>query len=109
MIELPERGHWQKHAACRGADPDLFYPGRGGDSTTAKKICDTCPVAAECLQHAIEIGERSGIWGGLSERQRRRRRATPPAQPRPTVCTYPDCTNLPYAAGRCRRHHRRTT
>ena len=107
MIELPERGHWQQHGACRGIDPALFYPGRGGDTAAAKAICAVCPVVAECLQYAIQAGERLGIWGGQSERQRRQARRNLPRPPRPTTCTHPDCTNKPYAAGRCRRHHRR--
>ena len=70
-MSLPPRPNWQTSAACRGLDPDLFYPGRGGDTAAAKAICAVCPVVAECLQYAIQAGERLGIWGGQSERDRR--------------------------------------
>ena len=106
MIALPERPNWQQRGACQGVDPALFYPGRGGDTAAAKAICSVCPVVAECLQYAIEAGERLGIWGGQSERQRRQARRHFIRPPRPTVCTFAGCTNKPYAAGRCRRHHR---
>ncbi len=71
---------WRTLAACRGLDPDLFFPARG-DSFTARNaqaVCAACPVAEQCLEFAIEVGETEGIWGGLSGRQLRaekRRRA----------------------------------
>ena len=63
---------WQDLANCRGADPDLFFPERGASTRTAKGICRECSVRAECLEFAIVSSERFGIWGGLSERERRR-------------------------------------
>jgi WhiB family redox-sensing transcriptional regulator len=53
-------------------DPDLFYPERGESTSSAKKVCRACFVRAQCLEFALENGEKFGIWGGLSERERRR-------------------------------------
>ena len=63
---------WQDLANCRGADPDLFFPERGASTRTAKSICRECTVREECLEFAIVSSEKFGIWGGLSERERRR-------------------------------------
>ena len=63
---------WQDYANCRGADADLFFPERGASTRKAKSICGACEVRGECLDYAIEMGEKFGIWGGLSERERRR-------------------------------------
>lgn len=62
---------WQADAACRGADPDLFFPERGESTREAKEICGICPVRRVCLEHALAHGERHGIWGATSERERR--------------------------------------
>jgi WhiB family redox-sensing transcriptional regulator len=53
-------------------DPDLFFPERGQSCTEAKAICAGCPVRTECLDFAIVSCEQFGIWGGTSERERRR-------------------------------------
>ena len=58
--------------ACRGADPDLFFPDRGESLEPAKAVCAGCVVREECLEHALRVGERFGVWGGTSERERRR-------------------------------------
>lgn len=63
---------WQDLANCRGADPDLFFPERGASTRTAKSICRECSVRVECLEFAIVSSEKFGIWGGLSERERRK-------------------------------------
>ncbi len=63
---------WQDLAACRGADPDLFFPERGASTRTAKGICRECQVRAECLEFAIVSSEKFGIWGMMSERERRK-------------------------------------
>ncbi len=63
---------WQDLANCRGADPDLFFPERGASTRTAKGICRDCPVRAECLEFAIVSSEKFGIWGMMSERERRK-------------------------------------
>lgn len=63
---------WRADAACIGVDPDLFYPQRGEDTKAPKAICRGCEVRFECLEFALEHGEKFGIWGGESERARRR-------------------------------------
>jgi WhiB family redox-sensing transcriptional regulator len=65
---------WQRSANCLGVDPDLFFPERGGSTREAKEVCRGCVVRQECLQYALDNGEKFGIWGGLSERERRRLR-----------------------------------
>jgi WhiB family redox-sensing transcriptional regulator len=68
---------WQTDALCAQTDPEAFFPEKGGSTRDAKKICGTCEVRAQCLEYALQNDERFGIWGGLSERERRklRRRA----------------------------------
>ena len=63
---------WQDQAACLGMDPDLFFPERGASTREAKSICNSCPVKVDCLEFALRNGEKFGIWGGMSERERRR-------------------------------------
>lgn len=63
---------WQDYANCRGADADLFFPERGASTRKAKAICKACEVKGECLDYALDNGEKFGIWGGMSERERRR-------------------------------------
>jgi WhiB family redox-sensing transcriptional regulator len=71
---------WQRRGACRrpGVDPDAFFPEKGGSTRAAKAICAGCPVKAQCLAYALANDDRFGVWGGLSERERRRLR---PARP----------------------------
>ncbi|MFV2197474.1 MULTISPECIES: WhiB family transcriptional regulator [unclassified Nocardiopsis] len=63
---------WQERALCAQTDPEAFFPEKGGSTREAKKVCQSCEVRAECLEYALEHDERFGIWGGLSERERRR-------------------------------------
>ena len=63
---------WQERALCAQTDPEAFFPEKGGSTREAKKICTGCEVRDECLEYALEHDERFGIWGGLSERERRR-------------------------------------
>ncbi len=63
---------WQVDANCNDKDPDLFFPNRGASTREAKKICSECPVQEHCLEYAIVNAEKFGIWGGLSERERRK-------------------------------------
>ena len=62
---------WRDHAACKGLDPALFYPGPGEDLAPALAICRRCEVREPCLEHALTRGECYGIWGGESEHRRR--------------------------------------
>ena len=65
---------WQDGASCRGANADLFFPERGASTRKAKGICAACQVQVDCLRYAVANNEESGIWGGLTERQRRSKR-----------------------------------
>ncbi len=64
-------GWWRKFGLCAQADPDAFFPDKGGSTRAAKRICDGCEVKLECLEYGLSIGDRFGIYGGLSERERR--------------------------------------
>ena len=63
---------WQERALCAQTDPEAFFPEKGGSTREAKKVCTQCEVRAECLDYALAHDERFGIWGGLSERERRK-------------------------------------
>jgi len=63
---------WQDEALCAQTDPEAFFPEKGGSTRLAKQVCLNCDVRAECLRFALDHDERFGIWGGMSERERRR-------------------------------------
>lgn len=65
---------WQTDALCAQTDPEAFFPEKGGSTRDAKRICTSCEVRAQCLEYALANDERFGIWGGLSERERRKLR-----------------------------------
>jgi WhiB family transcriptional regulator, redox-sensing transcriptional regulator len=65
---------WRLDALCAETDPEAFFPEKGGSTRDAKRVCTGCTVRAECLEFASANDERFGIWGGLSERERRRLR-----------------------------------
>ena len=68
----PDATDWKSRANCLGVDPDLFFPERGASTREAKEVCRGCVVREDCLEYALVNGEKFGIWGGLSERERRR-------------------------------------
>jgi WhiB family transcriptional regulator, redox-sensing transcriptional regulator len=72
LFGLPDEAGWQERALCAQTDPEAFFPEKGGSTREAKKICTGCEVRGECLEYALQHDERFGIWGGLSERERRR-------------------------------------
>ena len=74
LEEPVEEPDWQERALCAQTDPEAFFPEKGGSTREAKRICAGCEVRAECLEYALAHDERFGIWGGLSERERRRLR-----------------------------------
>ena len=65
---------WREFARCRGVDPETFYPVSDDDDAAdeAKSICALCPVREACLEYALSTREKNGVWGGLTERERRR-------------------------------------
>jgi WhiB family redox-sensing transcriptional regulator len=72
LFGLTEQTGWKRQANCMGVDPDLFFPERGSSTREAKEVCRGCVVREDCLEFALTNGEKFGIWGGLSERERRR-------------------------------------
>ncbi len=68
----PEVLAWHEQALCAQTDPEAFFPEKGGSTREAKRVCTTCDVRVDCLEYALDKDERFGIWGGLSERERRR-------------------------------------
>jgi WhiB family transcriptional regulator, redox-sensing transcriptional regulator len=62
---------WQARGLCQQTDPEAFFPEKGGSTRPAKRVCRACEVRAECLEYALAHDERFGIWGGVSERERR--------------------------------------
>jgi WhiB family redox-sensing transcriptional regulator len=63
---------WMAEGRCADASPDTFFPSDGLGVMAAKLICADCPVAASCLEYALHHRVEHGVWGGCSERQRRR-------------------------------------
>jgi WhiB family redox-sensing transcriptional regulator len=72
LDDQPEDAGWQERGLCAQTDPEAFFPEKGGSTREAKKVCLTCDVRQDCLEYALENDERFGIWGGLSERERRK-------------------------------------
>jgi WhiB family redox-sensing transcriptional regulator len=62
---------WRQQAACRGTDLDVFFPERGETAAPARLVCAACPVCQPCLEYALSNRITHGIWGGLTERERR--------------------------------------
>jgi WhiB family redox-sensing transcriptional regulator len=72
LFDDTEEQEWQERALCAQTDPEAFFPEKGGSTREAKRICQGCEVRSECLEYALAHDERFGIWGGLSERERRK-------------------------------------
>jgi len=63
---------WHQQGACRGLDPEIFYPSSDEEAEVAKTVCMGCSVRHACLEHALGSRERDGVWGGCTEKERRR-------------------------------------
>lgn len=63
---------WRSQARCRGLDPEIFYPVTDEEADEAKAICGECAVRVACLEYALVARERDGVWGGATEKERRR-------------------------------------
>ena len=72
MDDVSDNEGWQSRALCAQTDPEAFFPERGGSTREAKKVCLSCEVRDECGEYAMMNDERHGVWGGLSERERRK-------------------------------------
>jgi WhiB family redox-sensing transcriptional regulator len=75
-VNHDDEDHWTDHAACRGADPELFYPVSSAGPALAqvgqaKAICAQCAVRSDCLSWALRAGEPEGVWGGTTPEERR--------------------------------------
>lgn len=75
--EAPDNLDWQEFALCAQTDHEAFFPDKGGSTREAKQVCGNCEVRIECLDYALNKDERFGIWGGLSERERRKLKKRP--------------------------------
>lgn len=69
---MPTATGWAASALCAQADPEAWFPEKGSSTRSAKRVCMRCTVRTECLEEALATGERFGVFGGLSERERRR-------------------------------------
>jgi len=63
---------WRRHSACRGLDPEIFYPETDDHADAAKRVCSECSVRGTCLEYALAGREKEGVWGGATEKERRR-------------------------------------
>jgi WhiB family redox-sensing transcriptional regulator len=81
MLDLPIPPEWMAGGLCAQTDSAAFFPEKGGSTREAKRICQGCEVRDECLEYALENGIRFGVWGGLSELERRKLKPASPTRP----------------------------
>ncbi len=76
VTSITPTANWREFAECRGVDPSVFHPDDEEENEfageAAKQVCFACPVREVCLEHAIAVREKHGVWGGLTARERRR-------------------------------------
>ena len=63
---------WRQLGACRGLEPSVFYPDDEDEALEAKSVCAECGVRVACLEYSLQVREKAGVWGGATERERRR-------------------------------------
>lgn len=71
-VELGADQNWRAFAMCSGGDPDLWFASGAQEHKLAKRVCRQCPVRRQCLEYAMDEPVDHGVWGGLTERERRR-------------------------------------
>jgi WhiB family redox-sensing transcriptional regulator len=71
LLGLGPSEEWAQFGLCAQTDPEAYFPEKGMSTGAAKQVCQVCPVRSECLEYALDHNERFGVWGGLSERERR--------------------------------------
>ena len=71
-VETIQDLQWRQRGECRGLDPGIFYPETEEEAEQAKRVCDGCHVRVACLEYALSHREKVGVWGGYTERERRR-------------------------------------
>ena len=81
LADVPGPGPWAARGACRSSDPSVFFPERGGSLRAPKEVCAGCEVQRECASYALAHPALKGVWGGLSEVERRRMRKAAAALP----------------------------
>jgi WhiB family redox-sensing transcriptional regulator len=102
-LDDDRRASWRDDALCAQVDTgDIFYPPKGASSRDAKRLCGLCEVRQQCLDFALTTEERYGIWGGLSERERRRIRQATVGHPKGSVAPINHGTESGYKAHRRR-------
>lgn len=115
-IDAADETPWQERGLCAQVDTELWFPDKGGSTKEAKKICLGCEVRLQCLDFALDHDERFGVWGGLSERERRKLKRASGAEPEPHPpsdacyqrgCTSPECREAHNAYDRAYRARRR--
>lgn len=104
LVEEPD--DWRARALCAQTDPEVFYPEKGGSTREAKAICRACPVQQGCLEYALDSEERFGIWGGKSERERRKIRKDRPTPGATRPCPEPGCDAMFTTVQRVAQHVR---
>lgn len=77
---------WQLRGLCAETDPGAFFPEDGEPAGPAKRVCRSCPVRAECLDYALSTGQEYGVWGGMSEQERRQLKPAADGQPAERRC-----------------------
>jgi WhiB family redox-sensing transcriptional regulator len=70
-VPITEERPWAAFAVCRDKDPDIFFPLTITGEQDAIRVCEGCPVSFDCLEFALEARIRFGIWGGMTEKERR--------------------------------------
>jgi len=100
---------WRSLALCAQVDAELFFPEKGGSTKEAKLICGLCEVSQQCLKDALDRDERYGIYGGLSERERREILRANRRDPICTICQnpFPWQQSVKYCSEPCREEGRR--
>lgn len=90
---------WMEVGLCKKYPPEMFFPSDSVGVDRAKRVCEPCPVINECLEFALENREDHGVWGGTSERERRRilkrRRLALAIEPKGTIYNKVDATQSP--------------
>lgn len=72
IVQPTTDDEWRDRAVCAQSDPEMWFPQKGGSTRSSKTVCLSCPVRQECLDYALINDERFGVWGGFSERERRK-------------------------------------
>jgi WhiB family redox-sensing transcriptional regulator len=73
-VSVTAQVSWREEAACKGLDTNMFFPASDADAGPAKAVCATCPVRDLCLEWAIASHQEDGVWGGMTDTERRRLR-----------------------------------